>query len=1151
MTSNFIHLRATTPYSMLNGAITPKQLLKLARKNNMPAIGIADKNSLAAALKFSTHAVKENTQPVIGANIQISAEWKQSDGELILYAKNETGFQNLTTLVSQASLAPQNPDTAPNLSLETIREKNEGLICLTAGTSGALANTLSRHSPDAADTLVRKLHDIFRDRLYIEIQRHGDPHEQNTETTLLELALVNDIAVVATNDILFADENFHHAHSVLRCVEKNQNINDKDRSHSNPNWRFRSAEEMTNLFADLPEATANSVVIAQRCSFFPTGQKPTLPAFLPDGQLKEENAELARQAELGLKQRTEHATYAPLARYQERLRYELGVIETTQYAGYFLIVSDFVRWARAQGIPVGPGRGSGAGSVVSWSLGITDLDPLRWGLVFERFLNPDRISMPDFDIDFCQERRGEVLEYVREKYGEERVAHIGTYGTLQSRGALRDVGRVLGVPYRVVDRMCRLVPDLVPQENDDDSDEDKLKGLAALARDAAMQDFVNEEASAGEVLRLAIQIEGLYRHASTHAAGVVISRDRLQERVPLFKDPRAMMPATQYDMKWVEEAGLVKFDFLGLNTLTILEDASKMIRRERSDFKIEEVALDDDETYDMLCRGDTIGVFQMGSSGMREVAVKACPRRLEDIIALVALYRPGPMQNIDDYVAQKNGAQEIRYLHEGLEPILRETYGIIVYQEQVMEIARTLAGYTLAQADVLRKAMGKKEVGEMRRQRSRFVEGAREHGLSEKVAGALFVLIERFAEYGFNKAHAASYAMLAYWTAYMKTHYPGEYFAALMTHEMRDVNRIGLYVQELRNRGISLLSPDVNTSEAGFSSVRGEGGVSVRYGLAAVRNFGVAAAEAVVAERRRGGVYASVEDMAGRLGSGVVNRRGFEVLAASGAFDGVVAHRRLAYEAAGDLARGGEGGTMFDFGAGAAETAPAPGGEKWSLEEKLRYEFEALGLYLSDHPLSGVWDGLVRRGVMALDEVARILPEDCERRELPNGQVRRERAVCLAGSVVRVARRRDRRGRVYAHVRLSDPSGLCDVTLFSRAYEEGRGELEEGRDIVVDGYAEPPSASEGARVSVTRVVGLRDFLGGARLRRLRVSVGAGGVDGLLGVLGRSNGGGGVVEVVCRGEGGGVVIELGGRWELDEVMVGELGRVDGVSVLGSN
>ncbi|MGR4000712.1 MAG: DNA polymerase III subunit alpha [Alphaproteobacteria bacterium] len=1153
MTQNFVHLRATTPYSMLNGAISQKQLLRLVRENNMPAIGIADKNSLAGALKFSTQAVKEDTQPIIGANLRVVAEWRQSDGEIILYAKSHRGFQNLTSLVSRASLEPQDSDNAPNLSLETIRERSEGLICLTAGLNGILAQTLARHSHESAEKLIHKLRDIFDDRLYIEIQRHDSSEEQDIEPALLDLAFKSNTPIVATNDILFADESFHHAHGVLRCIENNQRISDKDRVRSNPNWRFRSGDEMNHLFADIPEAIANSVVIARRCSFFPKSQEATLPAFLTQERNHEESEELKKQAELGLERRLARETYAPVEQYQERLRYELDVIKATKYEGYFLIVSDFVRWAREQGIPVGPGRGSGAGSVVSWSLGITDLDPLRWGLVFERFLNPDRISMPDFDIDFCQERRGEVLDYVRQKYGAERVAHIGTYGSLQSRGALRDVGRVLGVPHRVIDRMCRLVPDFVPQENDEDGDEDRLKGLAVLAGDSAMQEILAEEAQAGEVLDLAIQIEGLYRHASTHAAGVVISRDRLEESVPLFKDPRSAMPATQYDMKWVEKAGLVKFDFLGLTTLTILEYAAAMVRRERSDFSIESVVLDDSETYDMLCQGDTIGVFQMGSSGMREVAVKAQPRRFEDIVALVALYRPGPMQNIDDYVAQKNGEKEIRYLHEGLEPILRETYGIIVYQEQVMRIARDLAGYTLAQADVLRKAMGKKEAREMQKQRSMFLEGAKKHGFSENVATELFNLIARFADYGFPKAHAAAYAMLTYRTAFLKAHHPSEYFAALMTQEMRDTNRIALYRQELQNREIALLPPDINQSEVGFSAVRADGGKAVRYGLAAVRNFGLPAAEAVLEERRLQGAYASIEDLSRRLNGRGLNKRSFETLAASGALDAIVAHRRAAFESAVGLVHIGSqtaGAPALDLGDSISDIAAQKKlVEPWSANEKLQHEFEALGFYLSDHPLSEVAEILTRMGVTPLEEVAKISPESCEEREMSNGQKRLEKRVSLAGTIVKISRRRDRRGKAYAHVRLSDPGGLCDVTLFSRAYEQCRRDLEEGRDVVVEGNAEPPSAAEGARVSIDRIVPLQEFLRNSQPRKIRLCIDTlKPIVALSAVLKHGNEGRGTIEVICRQEGQGeATLVLDGTWNLDHRLLRDLRAINGIQV----
>ncbi|MGE5259504.1 MAG: DNA polymerase III subunit alpha, partial [Actinomycetota bacterium] len=805
----FVHLRTHSAYSLLEGALTIPKLAALAGGDGAPALALTDSNNLFGALEFSNALAEVGVQPIIGLTLSISfaaerdagpvgTELKgpRADGRIALLAKDAGGYANLMRLSTKAYFTAADTGEVVT-SIADLAAHAEGLIALTGGPEGVIDLALADGNPDLARSRVEMLRGMFGDRLYVEIQRHGLPRERSVEASLVGLAYDLDLPIVATNEPYFASADDFEAHDALICIAEGSYVAVDDRRRLSPEHYFKSSAKMRELFADLPEALDNTIEIARRCAYRPKEREPILPPFLSDGDFAEagaetEAAELRRQAEQGLRQRiAQHgvASGETVEAYEQRLAFELDVITRMNYQGYFLIVADFIKWAKAQGIPVGPGRGSGAGSLVAYALTITDLDPIRFGLLFERFLNPERVSMPDFDIDFCQDRRDEVIAYVRERYGAHRVAHIITFGKLQARAVLRDVGRVLQMTYGQVDRLCKLVP-MNPAN--------PISLSQAIAGEPRLQEARDSEPIVAKLLDIGQRLEGLYRHASTHAAGVVIADRPLIDLVPLYRDPRAQLPATQFSMKWAEAAGLVKFDFLGLKTLTVIETARKLIARKGIAIDPVTFPLDDPASFALLQRGDTVGVFQLEGQGMRDALRKLKPDRFEDIIAIVALYRPGPMDNIDSYVNRKHGREGIESLHPMIEPILKETYGVIIYQEQVMQIAQVLSGFTLGQADVLRKAMGKKIKKEMDAQKTRFVDGAIKNGVDPARAEYIFELVAKFAGYGFNKSHAAAYALIAYQTAYLKANYPTEFIAASMTLDMGNADKLNGFAQEAR-----------------------------------------------------------------------------------------------------------------------------------------------------------------------------------------------------------------------------------------------------------------------------------------------------------------------------------------------------------------
>jgi len=862
----FVPLRVLSSYSMLEGAIDPKGIAKLAKERGFPAIAICDRDGLYGAVMFASACKGEGVQPIVGALLGVARDGPSgaaSQGAigsnkipidyLPLFAQDERGYDNLCHLVSRAHLdRPLEFD--PHVTMDDLEGRTDGLIALTGAGEGALTRLLAEGQDRAAKAVCDRLDRLFPGRLYVEIARAGDPVCEAAEEALIDLAYARELPLVATNPANFAEPHMHKAHDAMLCIAHSSQIEAEDRPHSNPQAFVKSDRMMAEIFADLPEATANTLVIAQRCAYAPPDRAPILPSLA--GDLEGEAAMLAADSRAGLQVRLE--PYGEMAEeerraYFDRLDYEIGIIVKMGFPGYFLIVADFIKWAKEQGIPVGPGRGSGAGSLVAWALTITDLDPIRLGLLFERFLNPERVSMPDFDIDFCETRRGEVIRYVQKKYGHDHVAQIITFGKLKARAVLRDCGRILQMSYGQVDRLCKMVPN---HPTDPWTLPRALNGAP---------DFKREYDNDNEVRRLidlAMQLEGMPRNSSTHAAGVVIGDRPLSQLVPLYRDPRSDMPVTQYDMKHVESSGLVKFDFLGLKTLSVLRKAVDLLALRGIDIDLGALTLDDPAVYELMQVGNTVGVFQLESEGMRRTLKAVKPTNFGDIIALVSLYRPGPMDNIPLFGRRKAGVEPIEYPHEKLAGILEETYGIFVYQEQVMQAAQILAGYSLGDADLLRRAMGKKNQAEMDKQRAIFIEGcARVSGIEAAKANELFDLINKFAGYGFNKSHAAAYALLAYQTAWLKAHYPEEFYAASMCFDMHQSEKLAVFVDDARrypgtDGGIEVLPPDINASEARFTVEQTERGYGVRYALAGIRNVGEKAMEAIVAERQAKGKLA-------------------------------------------------------------------------------------------------------------------------------------------------------------------------------------------------------------------------------------------------------------------------------------------------------
>jgi len=1135
----FVPLRVMSSYSLLEGAVDPKAIAKLAKERGFPAIAICDRNGLYGVVAFASACFAEGIQPIIGTLLGVARdkEGKQVD-YLPLFAQDETGYDNLCHLVSHAHLG-RPLEFEPHVRLRDLEGHSDGLIALTGAGEGGLSRLLADGQQVHAEALLDRLQGLFPGRLYIELARSNVPAQDAAEAALIDLAYARDLPLVATNPANFADPHVHSAHDAMLCIAHSTHIEAEDRLRSNPQAFVKSAPMMEELFPDLPEATANTLAIARRCAFAPPNRDPILPSLA--GDLEGEVKLLASDARAGLDARL--ALYGEISAeerkiYDDRLQFEIDVITGMGFPGYFLIVADFIKWAKEQDIPVGPGRGSGAGSVVAWALTITDLDPIKLGLLFERFLNPERVSMPDFDIDFCETRRGEVIRYVQQKYGEDHVAQIITFGKLKARAVLRDCGRILQMSYGQVDRLCKMVPN---HPTDPWTLPRTLNGAAEFRRE------YDNEPEVKRLVDLAMQLEGFPRNSSTHAAGVVIGDRPLAQLVPLYRDPRSDMPVTQFDMKHVETSGLVKFDFLGLKTLSVLQKAVKLLEQRGITVNLDTLAWDDAAVYKLLQSGSTVGVFQLESEGMRRTLAAVKPTSFGDIIALVSLYRPGPMDNIPLFGRRKNGEEEIAYPHPKLEGILAETYGIFVYQEQVMQAAQILAGYSLGDADLLRRAMGKKVQAEMDTQRTRFVDGCKENsGIEKDQANQLFDLIDKFAGYGFNKSHAAAYALLAYQTAWLKTHYPHEFYAASMCFDMHQSEKLAIFVDDMRRAGYALEGPCINRSEPEFSVERTDEGYAVRYALAGIRNVGEKAMAAIVAEREAHGWFDSLQNLFERVPPGSMNRRGLEGLASAGALDRLEPNRAKVFASAemllavADAAErertSGQGG-LFGGEDHAVEPIRLSDTEDWSRAERMAKERENFGFYFSAHPVE-------QYRAVASANGARSFASLMESGAPPGGRA----PAVMAAMVEGVKRGKTRRGKDFVRASFSDPSGQFDAACFEESLVENFQKwAAEGTCILLNVELDSPSPDEPPRVTIRGGRPLDEVKGGSRML-LTLDIHRADVlhDLKMELIPGAEGRGEVLATLHAGDGAEPIVRLGRDFQLDGELAERLEQLEGIS-----
>jgi len=1113
---SFIHLHVHSAYSLAEGAIQIKDLVKRCKYNTMPAVAVTDTNNLFGALEFAMAAADEGVQPIIGMQATM-----EDGAQIVLLVQSNEGYLNLCKLVSDAYMQGAGGKDFV-ASYEAVAACSAGVICLSGGPTAGVLD----------EKRLMFLKETFGDRFYIELQRHNLSNEDQNEPALIDFAYRENVPLVATNDCYFADPSMHEAHDALLCIAEGRYVNEADRRKVTKHHFFKSSEDMEKMFKDLPEAITNTRVIAQRCHFLLQATKPILPPFKTDSGLGEAD-ELRAQAREGLKWRIAH--YTPEGTdpkpYEDRLEFELDTIEKMGFPGYFLIVSDFIKWAKDHGIPVGPGRGSGAGSVVAWALLITDLDPLQFNLLFERFLNPERVSMPDFDVDFCQDRRDEVIRYVQDRYGKDRVAQIITFGKLQARNTVRDVGRVLQMPYGQVDRLAKMIPN---------NPANPVTLQQALDSDADLQAERDKDENSQKLISIALQLEGLYRHASTHAAGVVISDRPLYQLSPVYRDPRSDMPVTQFNMKYVEQAGLVKFDFLGLKTLTVVQKALELVEQTTGEkIDILQIPLDDAKAYEMIARGESVGIFQLESSGMKDTLRRMKPNRFEDIIALVALYRPGPMDNIPKYISVKDGNEAADYLHPKLQPMLEETYGIMVYQEQVMQAAQILSGYTLGSADLLRRAMGKKIKSEMDAQQAMFVKGAKEYsGVDAEQAEMIFVQIEKFAGYGFNKSHAAAYALVAYQTAWLKANYPVEFMAALMTLDYGNTDKLAIFKQETQRMGIPLVPPDINKSGVMFTVGDGR----IWYALAALKGVGHGAMDKLVQERNEKGAFKNLPDFIDRLDAKVMNKKSFEQLICAGAFDSIYPKRAQLLENMESLLRHVQAQaderssgqvSLFGDAQGAGALPPMREVQEWDVLEKLRYEFDAVGFYLSSHPLDTKTAQLERMRIIPFSHIR----EELDRR--PSSRVQ------MAGILIKKQEKVSAKsGNKFAFLQMSDATGVYEVMIFSETLSRARQHLEPGNALLLTCDAD--IKDDQVRLLGQIITPLDETLA-SKLAELSVHIDAAApirrIHDLINVEGQ---GGVKVSVFAHMDDGQVAeIALKGRWSMSPAAIAAIRSTPGV------
>ena len=1060
---NFNHLKVHTQYSICEGAIKIDDLKEYSKENKIRSLAICDTSNLCGALEFAEKISKTGTQPIIGT--QINFKLNDTIGLLPLFAMNEVGYKRIIEL-SSISFLENDEISDPHISFEELYKKSEGVALFSGTVFGLFGKLFDKGKFSEIDEVYAKLKSIYKDNFYIEIQRHNDQNEKSFEKFNLKKSSDLEIPLIATNEIFYISKDIYEAHDALICIKNKTYINEKNRLKLSDQHYFKNNQEMSELFSDIPEALENNYNFPYRCSFKPSSSKPILPNISSN---KEGNADdiLRKDSIEGLKDKfikifkinsddlTKDKDYA---KYLDRLNHELNIIVEMNYSSYFLIVSDYIRWAKKNDIPVGPGRGSGAGSLVAWCLSITDVDPIKFNLIFERFLNPDRISMPDFDIDFCEEKRDLVFKYLKKKY-KESVAHIITFGKLKARMVIRDVGRVLGLSYGFVDSISKMIPF-------DPSRPQSL--IECISGEPRLQKLISEDPRVKKLTDLSLKLEGLNRNVATHAAGVVIADKKLTEMVPLYKDNTAnlLLPSTQFDMYSAENAGLIKFDFLGLKTLTVINNTQNIIKKKNKEFNIENIDYNDQKVFDLLSSGKTVGLFQIESAGMREALIQMKPNHIEDIIALVALYRPGPMSNIPIYNDCKNGIQEPDYLHPLLEDILKPTYGVIIYQEQVMQIAQKLSGFTAGQADILRRAMGKKKRSELEKQKQNFINGAVNNGISKDVAAGIFLKIEPFAEYGFNKSHAAAYAIISYQTAFLKTYHPKEFIAASMTMDISNQNKLSEFYEELKRLNVNIQRPDINECFADFRNDES----NFYYALGGIKAVGYEAISNIVNERINNGKFKSINDFINRVDPKDINKLQLEGLVKSGAFDSLNVNRQSLFNSIPNLITKSK--NIFEnkslnqidlFGNDEVKDDDLiTTTEDWKFEERLSKEFEAVGFFISDHPLNQYKDVFNDYKIVDYQTFA------------DNNSIEQSN---VAATLLKIQERKTSKGTGYAVLKLTDLTSVFELFVFSDVLESNREILKEGSSLILT-LIKSNSQEENRfrRINVQKIASLKKLL---------------------------------------------------------------------------
>ncbi|MBD1145510.1 DNA polymerase III subunit alpha [Pelagibacterales bacterium SAG-MED34] len=1057
---SFNQIKIHSQYSICEGALKIENLKEYCKKNKIQSVGLSDTYNLSGALEFSENISSVGTQPIIGSQVQF--RFKNTYGLIPLIAKNYNGYKNIIELSSKAYLENVDNDQ-PHCSIEDLIKYSDGIIVLSGAINNLIGNMFNKGLFEELDELIIILNNNFKENFYLEIQRHGDKNEKEFEIFNLKVSKKYQIPIIATNEVYYLDKEMHEAHDALMCIGQKTYINDQKRLKLTNNHYLKSSAEMDEIFKDLPEALENNYNLPFRCNFRPISSKPILPNIITDTVNIDDKLKNDSLKGLEEKFKIDPELISKISNniktkdtYKDRLNHEIKIITEMNYSGYFLIVSDYIKWAKNNSIPVGPGRGSGAGSLVAWCLSITDVDPIKFNLIFERFLNPDRISMPDFDIDFCEEKRDQVFKYLTTKY-KDSVAHIITFGKLKARMVIRDVGRVLGLPYGFIDSICKMIP-FDPSR--------PLTLQESINIEPRLQKLINEDKRVSRLIELSLKLEGLNRNVATHAAGVVIADKKLTETVPLYKDSSAdlLLPSTQFDMYSAENAGLVKFDFLGLKTLTVINKTQKLVSLKDQNFKIETINYNDQKVFELLSSGKTVGLFQLESSGMKDALINMKPNHLEDIIALVALYRPGPMSNIPVYNDCKHGKREPDYLHPMLEEILKPTYGVIIYQEQVMQIAQVLSGFTAGEADILRRAMGKKKRAELEKQKERFVEGAHNNGISKDIAAGIFLKIEPFAEYGFNKSHAAAYAIIAYQTAFLKTYYPHEFFAASMSMELSNQKKLSEFYEELKRLSINIIRPDINKCYADFSS----DGKNFLYALGAIKSVGFEAISKIVEERTKNGNYKDLTDFINRVNPKDINKLQLEGLVKAGAFDSLNKNRQSLYNSIPNIILKSKNifennsVNQIDLFQEDNDETYLDIIEDWNLDVKLSKEFETLGFFISDHPLNQYKSLLNQYNIINYEEFNSnedILSSN------------------ISSTILKVQEKKTQKGTSYAIIKFSDLSGVFELFVFSDVFENNREILIEGNSVMITlakNYVDENKTQK--KINIRKIISMKDVI---------------------------------------------------------------------------